>query len=489
MSEQGDQVEVRLSKASELSGAMGVELYPARTGPVVPIRSIVEEGETGEDRHAAGRIRARREHGKSIFMDLSGDGSQIQVYLRADNLPEHLWKVAGLLDLGDIVRVGGPVFRTRMGELTIDVRDLQLLSKSIRPTPVVKVDSEGRAWDALADTELMYRHRCIDLLVNPDGRRRALTRARIVTALRSYLDSAGFIEVETPILQPIYGGASAEPFSTEYRHLGETFYLRIATELYLKRLLVGGIERVYEIGKDFRNEGIDRTHSPEFTQLEIYEAYGDYGTMMGRFEDMVLAAADAAGAGRTVVYRGQEISLATPFERLGFVDSLRRCSGEDLISWSPSDLRKLCDRLGIAPGASDRETLIDKLFDYYVTAGLVQPTFVLDYPEFLSPLAKHKPGSPGMTERFEPFIAGMEVGNAFSEQNDPVLQRRILQEQAAMSCIRGGEVDEDFLHALELGMPPAGGLGVGVDRLVMLLTDAASIRDVILFPQLRRLRT
>jgi lysyl-tRNA synthetase class 2 len=352
----------------------------------------------------------------------------------------------------------------------------------------VKTDAEGNVFDALADTEMMYRHRSIDLLVNPVSRERAIARSRIVSALRAYLDGNGFLEVETPVLQPLYGGAAAEPFKTEYIHLQETFYLRIATELYLKRLLAGGLDRVYELGKDFRNEGIDRTHSPEFTQLELYEAYGDYTTMMTRFEEMVAEAARAAGTGLDIVYRGQEISLAAPFQRTGFVEALAKASGEDLFSWEPADLRRLCDRLELAPGTEGREGLIDKLFDHYVTSQLVQPTFVIDYPQFLSPLAKPKPGSPGITERFEPFIAGLEMGNAFSEQNDPVMQRRILEEQAGMCEERRGEVDEEFLHALETGMPPAGGLGVGIDRLAMILTDAPSIRDVILFPQLRRLK-
>lgn len=480
-----DQIGVRLSKLSALRDA-GTDPYPPRTGPVADIGTVVSAGESAGPVAVAGRIRGRREHGKTLFIDIWGQDASIQAYIRRDGVDEGLWNLAGSLDLGDLVRAGGPVFRTRMGELTVEVRSLTLLCKSIRPLPVVKTDSDGNTWDALADSELMMRHRTVDLLVNPRSRDRAIARSRIVSALRSYLDRSGFLEVETPILQPLYGGAAAEPFSTEYRHLGETYFLRIATELYLKRLLAGGFDRVYEIGKDFRNEGIDRTHCPEFTQLELYEAYGDYGTMMTRFEQMVAAAAEAAGRGVTIVYRGQEIDLEPPFERIGFVESLAAASKEDLFSWAPSDLRRLCDRLEIAPGASDRETLIDKLFDFYVTDGLIQPTFVVDYPEFLSPLAKHKPGCPGITERFEPFIAGLEVGNAFSEQNDPVLQRRILEEQAAASGIRRGEVDEDFLQALEVGMPPAGGMGIGVDRLAMILTDASAIRDVILFPQLRR---
>jgi len=487
MTERNDQIEQRLAKLAGIRDDLGLDPYPPRTGPVTPVARVVESGETQEPVSTAGRIRARREHGKTVFMDVWSEGASIQVYLKKDRLPEAVWRLSELLDLGDIVRVTGPVFRTRSGELTVQVASLELLCKSLRPLPVVKTDSEGRTFDAFSDTEMMYRHRSIDLAVNPESRERALARSRIITALRAYLDRNRFVEVETPVLQPLYGGAAAEPFKTEYAHLGETFYLRIATELYLKRLLAGGMDRVYELGKDFRNEGIDSTHSPEFTQLELYEAYGDYGTMMTRFEEMMQEAAQAAGCGRTASFRGHAISLEAPFARVGFVDALREASGEDFFSWEPGALRRLCDDLGIAPGSSSREDMIDRLFDHHVTSKLIQPTFVVDYPQFLSPLAKLKPGCPGITERFELFIAGLEMCNAFSEQNDPVLQRRILVEQAQASSERKGDVDEEFLAALELGMPPAGGLGIGVDRLVMVLTDARSIRDVILFPQLRRL--
>ncbi len=488
MMDKNDQVQARLAKLAEMRDTIGIDPYPARAFDAVPIPAIVAAGPSDSPVTAAGRLRSRREHGKTVFADLWGQDGSIQLYFRSNELGAQLWALVSLLDLGDIVRVSGPVFLTRSGELTIAVKDLALVAKSMRPLPVVKTDSAGNTWDALSDTEFMYRHRCVDLIVNPADRRRLAGRSRMVTALRAYLDRNGFLEVETPVLQPIYGGASAEPFVTRYRAQDETCYLRIATELYLKRLLVGGFDRVYELGKDFRNEGIDRTHSPEFTQLELYEAWADYEVMMRRFEEMVCEAADAAGCGTTVVFHGREISLQPPFERVGFVESLRRASNEDLFSWAPADLRKLCDRLEIAQGATDRETLIDKLFDHYVTEGLHQPTFVVDYPQFLSPLAKQKPGHPGITERFEAFVAGLELANAFSEQNDPVFQRKVLEEQAGSSELHAGEIDEDFLFALETGMPSAGGMGIGVDRLAMLLFDAGSIRDVVLFPQLRRVR-
>ncbi len=369
------------------------------------------------------------------------------------------------------------------------MEELRLLCKSVRPLPVVKTDPEGIAHDAVSDPDLMFRHRCVDLLTNPASRERFEARSRIVTALRRYLDESGFLEVETPILQPLYGGAAADPFVTEYHSLDQTFYLRIATELYLKRLLAGGIEKVYELGKDFRNEGIDRTHSPEFTQLELYEAWADYGTMMTRFEEMMTAAAGALGGSLEIDFLHMRIDLTPPYRRIGFIDSLREASGEDLFSWSPADLRKLSDHLEISPGVSDRITLLDRLFDHYVADRIVEPSFVVDYPEELSPLAKlKKDGTTGITERFEAFTAGLELANAFSEQNDPLFQRKVLESQAVADGHREGEVDEDFLYALETGMPPAGGMGIGVDRMVMLLTGTGSIRDTILFPQLRRTR-
>jgi lysyl-tRNA synthetase class 2 len=485
--ELNDQMEARLAKLSALRDG-GTDPFPPRTEPVTPVPAVVAAGETDCPVCVAGRIRSRREHGKTVFAHLWGQDASIQVYFRRDDMPAGQWDLQASLDLGDIIRVEGPVFTTRTGELTIAARAVAILSKSLRTLPVVKTDSAGNVWDAVTDTEFMYRHRCVDLIVNPASRARLQARSRIVSGLRSYLDENGFLEVETPVLQPIYGGASAEPFMTHYNELEERAYLRIATELFLKRLLVGGFDRVYEMGKDFRNEGIDRTHSPEFTQLEIYEAFSDYNGMMRRLEEMVACASESAGCGRSVVFRGREIVLAPPFERISYVDSLRKASGEDLFSWDPKDLRRLCDRLEIAPGITERETLLDKLFDHYVTEGLYQPTFVLDYPQLISPLAKQKPGSPGITERFEAFVAGLELANSFSEQNDPLFQRKVLEEQAAASAIHSGEVDEDFLYALEIGMPPAGGLGMGIDRLCMILTDAASIRDVILFPHLRRLK-
>ena len=477
---------VREEKLLHLREDLGIEPYPARCLKSGPISKIRDNGETEESVIASGRLTGKREHGKTIFADLRDGSASIQLYFGKKVLCERDWSVLELLDLGDIVQVKGSVFTTRMGELTIRCEELELLCKSLRQLPVVKVDAEGVAHDEVTDRDLLYRHRCVDLQVNPDSLSRFVKRSRIISALRSYLDSNGFLEVETPVLQPLYGGAAAEPFETMYGSMNQQFYLRIATELYLKRIIAGGIDRVYELGKDFRNEGVDRTHSPEFTQLELYEAYADYITMMDRFEEMICLAADAAGHNGTVVYQGTEFDLTPPFRRIGFMDSLREASGEDLFSWEQKDLIKLMDEKGIITHANDRITMLDKLFDHYVAHRILQPTFVIDYPEELSPLAKHKTGSPKVTERFEVFFGGLELANAFSEQNNPLLQRRILTEQAEASVHRKGKLDENFLYALEIGIPPTGGMGIGVDRLVMVLTDTGKIRDTILFPHLRR---
>lgn len=481
-----DNITVREEKLLHLREDFAIDPFPARCMTPVSISKIRENGETEESVIASGRLTGKREHGKTVFADLRDGSGSIQLYLSRKILSDMDWSVLDLLDLGDIVQVKGSVFTTRMGELTIRCEQLELLCKSLRQLPVVKVDARGVAHDEVSDPDYLYRHRCVDLQVNPASLNRFVKRSRIISALRSYLDSNGFLEVETPVLQPLYGGAAAEPFETRYESMNQQFYLRIATELYLKRLIAGGIDRVYELGKDFRNEGVDRTHSPEFTQLELYEAYADYSVMMNRFEEMIRMAADAAGHSGTMVYQGTEFDLTSPFRRIGFMDSLKDASGEDLFSWDTDDLTKLMDEKGIITSSNDRIAMLDKLFDHFVADRIIQPTFVIDYPEELSPLAKHRKDNPRETERFEVFFAGLELANAFSEQNDPLLQRAILTEQAKTSLHRKGELDEEFLYALETGIPPTGGMGIGVDRLVMILTDTGKIRDTILFPNLRR---
>jgi lysyl-tRNA synthetase class 2 len=486
--EQNSLISGRLEKLSALR-ENGIDPFPALTPPRLPVERVrASDPGSGAEVSTSGRVRARREHGRTVFADLSDPTGRIQLYFNSREVSPELWVLLGHVDLGDIIWVTGTLFTTRMGELTLAVSGMKLLAKSVRPLPVVKVDSAGEVHDAVSDPDLLYRHRCVDLLLNPESRERFENRSRIISAMRAHLDGQGFIEAETPILQQLYGGASAEPFTTTYNFLDQKCYLRIATELYLKRLMVGGFHRVYEIGKDFRNEGVDRTHSPEFTQLELYEAWTDYRGMMARFEELVAVSARAVGKEREVSYQGQTLRIEPPFPRIPFVDALHERSGERLFDFDPDRLAGFAANLGIAVKGASRPDLLDKLFDHFVTPGLVQPCFVTDYPVELSPLAKGNPSDSRLTERFEAFMAGTELANAFSEQNDPVLQRRILEEQAAGDGVRQGEVDEEFLYALEVGMPPAGGLGVGVDRLVMILTDAGSIRDTILFPHLRRER-
>lgn len=485
--EKSEFIESRLEKLAALREA-GVDPYPPRTPDRQNIEALREAGETEESMSVSGRIMAKRKHGKTVFCDLQDPTGRIQLFINRSILGEEGWEILGNLDLGDIIWVRGPLFITRTGELSVKVSELTVLTKAVRPMPVVKTDSEGEVHDAVTDPDFLYRHRCIDLLLNASSKKRFTARSRIISSARRYLDSNDFIEVETPVLQQIYGGAAADPFVSFYNSMEEECFLRIATELYLKRLVAGGMHRVYEIGKDFRNEGVDRTHSPEFTQLELYEAWTDYTGMMRRFEGIVRTAAEAVEAGDSVVFNGHEINLTLPFARVPFVAALHDKSGEELFEWNADKLSSLARKLGLGNDLKDKPTLLDKLFDHFVTPGLIQPCFVTDYPVELSPLAKQKPDDPRITERFEAFIAGLELANAFSEQNDPLYQRSVLEAQAAESSHRSGVVDEEFLYSLEIGMPPTGGLGIGMDRLVMVLTGSPSIRDTILFPHLRRAR-
>ena len=455
-----------------------------------------EGGGGGEARGGrwAGRMVGFRSHGKSAFADLEDHTGRVQVYFRRNVLGEESYSLLDLLDLGDWIGVEGTLFRTRMGQVTVMAEDLRLLSKSLRPLPLGKVEEDAGTGERIthsgfADRESRYRQRYADLAVNTDVREVFLTRTRIVTAIRRFLDDLGFVEVETPVLQPLYGGASARPFVTRHRALDRVLYLRIADELYLKRLIVGGMDRVYEIGKDFRNEGIDRFHNPEFTMLEFYQAFADYEDMMELVERLLVEVAEAACGSRGCTFQGAEIAFGRPFSRVSFVDGLREALGSDPLETPEEELRARAEELGVGDlDGAGRGKLLDKLFGELVQPGLVQPTFVVDYPKELSPLAKEKRGAPRLTERFELFVAGEELANAFSELNDPIAQRERFEDQAALRAAGDAEaqvVDEDYIRALEYGLPPTGGVGIGVDRLVMLVTDQASIRDVILFPTLR----
>ncbi len=451
------------------------------------------DGAEGPEVAVAGRIVALRGHGRSTFAHVADPSGRIQLYFKQDVLGEDGYAVVQLLDLGDHVGVKGLLFRTRTGEVTVRAAAVELLAKALRPLPIGKVtqheDGTEQHHSGLADPELRYRQRYADLAVHPERRRVFETRAAVVRAVRRCLDERGYLEVETPILQPLYGGASARPFTTHYNALDSAFYLRIADELYLKRLIVGGIERVYEIGKDFRNEGMDRAHNPEFTMLECYEAYADYTDMMELTQHLVVTAVREVLGTLEVPGRKGPIDLAPPWRKVGFVELLEERSGVDLRRADDAALAAALTERGVEPDQHfGRGRLIDQLFALAVEPHLEAPTFILDYPIELSPLAKPKRGDPALAERFELFIGGYEMANAFSELNDPDDQRGRFAAQVTLRE-RGDEEaqapDEDYLRALEYGMPPTGGLGLGIDRLTMLVTGERSIRDVLLFPAMR----
>ncbi len=438
----------------------------------------------------AGRIIAWRAHGKTVFAHLADSVGRIQLYFRKDQLGDEQFSILQHLDLGDIIGVSGPLFRTRTGETTVRVERFELLAKSLRPLPFGKeevVDGEMIRHSGFTDAEQRYRQRYADLAVHPEVRALFVARSRMITTVRSFLDDLGFLEVETPVLQPLYGGAAARPFTTHHNALDMPLFLRIADELYLKRLVVGGFERVYEIGHDFRNEGIDRTHNPEFTMLEFYEAYADYEVMMSRVESLMTRVSAAL---RALPVIGDAVpELSPPFPRIEWVPSLNAAAGRDVMASSDAELVELARHVGVShPEALSRPKLIDEIFQELVESKITTPTFVIDYPVELSPLAKPKRGNPELTERFELFANGRELANAFSELNDPVDQRQRLEGQDRLKDagdLEASGVDEDYLKAMEYGMPPMGGVGIGIDRLFMYLTGTQSIRDVILFPTMR----
>jgi lysyl-tRNA synthetase class 2 len=447
----------------------------------------------GRSAKVAGRIVSWRGHGKTTFAHVEDASGRIQVYFRADTLGESYADV-GLLDLGDWLGVEGQLFRTRTGEVTVRVEAWELLTKSLRPLPMGKSELDPRTGEtiqhsAFTDTEARYRQRYADLAVHAEVREVFRQRTRIVTKLRTFMDGEGFLEVETPALQPLYGGAVARPFVTHHNALDRTMYLRIADELYLKRLIVGGLERVYEIAKDFRNEGIDRFHNPEFTMLEFYQAFADYHQMMELVERLFAYVVREISEDTEMTYQGKTLSFEPPFRRVRLLEALSEALGADVESLPDAELRRRADALHLPDLAgAGRGKVIDKLFGELVEPSLQAPTFVMDHPLELSPLAKPKRGGSGVVERFELYAAGMELANSFSELNDPIEQRARFEDQSTLRA--GGDleahaVDDDYIRALEYGMPPTGGVGIGVDRLVMLLTNQSSIRDVILFPVLR----
>ncbi len=485
--------ELRREKAERLR-ATGVDPYPPRAhrthttaealARFAEIEPNLDGGEDTEPITVAGRIVSRRHQGKTVFAHLRDGTGELQLYLRRDDLgPDAFDVFLKLYDLGDFVQAEGVLFRTRMGEVSLRVRSFTMLAKALNEPP------EKR--HGLTDTELRYRQRYADLLANAEPRRVFVLRSRTITALRRFLDERGYIEVETPTLQPLYGGAAARPFVTHHNALDQPFYLRIADELYLKRLLVGGYERVYEITKDFRNEGIDRHHSPEFTMLEFYEAYADYLTMMDTVETMVVQVVTEVLGEPCLTFQGHAIDLTPPWPRRTLRDAIREACGVDYVEHPEQpDLLTVARSVG-ADVAADTvwPRIVDELLKQFVRPKLIQPMFLTDYPVALSPLAKRKVDDPTHVERFQPFLGGSELGNAFTELNDPLDQlARFLDQQRDREA--GDEeampIDTDYVTALMYGMPPTGGVGIGVDRLVMLIADQPSIRDVILFPAMRR---
>lgn len=487
MDEVNDLMRQRKEKLKEIREA-GIDPYPHQYAPTHTTSGIHKEfedvNETPGDTNRvtiAGRIMTKRDHGKSSFAHLQDSTGQIQIYVRRDDIGADSYKIYRRFDVGDIIGACGVVFRTRTGELTVLVDEVELLSKSLRPLP--------EKWHGLQDKQTRYRQRYADLIMNPEVKEVFVKRTQIVKAIRDMLDAQHFIEVETPVLQPIYGGASARPFTTYHNTLDQPLYLRIANELYLKRLIVGGFDRVYEFSRDFRNEGMDRDHNPEFTMLELYQAYADYLEILELTENLIAETVEKIHSTTKIVYQEQEIDFSPPWQRITMIEAIQKYSDIDPESLSADELYTKAANAGVElAGDESRGEIIAELFDTFVESKLIQPTFIYDYPIEVSPFAKKKPENPEFVERFEFFICGMEVGNAFSELNDPIDQRQRFMEQAS-NLEKGDEeafmVDEDYLRALEYGMPPTGGLGIGIDRLTMLLTDQYSIRDVILFPQMR----
>ncbi len=490
MSEINNLISQRKKKLEELR-KLGIDPYPhifSTTHAVSQLRekygALKKEEKAEETVSIAGRIMSLRRMGRASFAHIKDETGKLQIYIREDVLGERDYRIFGKFDIGDFIGVKGKVFSTKTGELSIQVEELILLAKSLRPLP--------EKWHGLKDIETRYRQRYVDLVVNEEVKNVFLTRGLIIKAIRKFLDSLGFLEVETPMMQTIVGGAAAKPFLTYHKVLDMELYLRISPELFLKRLVVGGLEKVYEVNRNFRNEGVSTRHNPEFTMLEVYQAYSDYNGMMELCQKMIMFVAKEVLGREDLIYQGNKISLGkTPWQRFSLYDLLKENTGLDFANiQSLSEMRGAADRLNVKyEKDSPKHKVLDHIFEAYVQKKLVQPTFVLDYPREFSPLAKAKKDNPQLVERFELFVGGEELANAYSELNDPVEQRKRMEAQVKERGTDEGkevQVDEDYLRALEYGMPPCGGLGLGVDRLVMVFTNSNSIRDVILFPQMRK---
>lgn len=492
----GDLVTERKAKL-EMLRARGIDPFPYRFERTLTARegiSLFESGKLDEAPHSlAGRMMSLRVHGKSSFSHIQDMTGRIQVYFKKDVLGDDGYEVVQLLDIGDLIGVTGKFFRTKTGEITVLVEKLTVLAKALRTLPIVKQEQRENGGvvlhDRFSDKEQRYRQRYVDLIVNPGVLEKFLLRSRAISFIRSFLEARGFIEVETPILQPIYGGAAAKPFVTHHNVLDMKLYLRIADELYLKRLIVGGFERVFEFCKDFRNEGIDRLHNPEFTMVELYQAFADYGDMMKLLEDMIPVLLTELFGTTSLTYQGQVLDFSPPWRRISFLDAIEEHTGQKLGSLDEESLWETCARLDVdLAGVAGVPHLLDRLMSERVEPHLVQPTFIVDYPAETTPLAKRKRNAPSLVERFELFVSGIEIANAFSELTDPIEQRKRFEEQIFRDGGESGEkegIDEDFIRAMEYGMPPTGGLGIGIDRLAMLISDAPSIKEIIFFPHLR----
>ena len=490
---------LRRQKREELM-KMGIDPYPAESfNTNTTIRDILKHWKHNkfdfQDISVAGRLMGFRIMGSASFAELQDETGRIQIYLRRDDLcPDEdktLYNTVfkKLLDIGDIVGINGFCFETQTGEISIHVRSFKLLSKSLKPLPVVKRDEEGNIYDGFTDPEQRFRQRYVDLIVNPENRDIFIKRAKIVSTMRQVFDDKGWLEVETPILQPIHGGASARPFKTHHNTLDMPLFMRIANELYLKRLIVGGFDGVYEFGKMFRNEGMDRTHNPEFTSLEFYVAYKDYNWMMEFTEILLEKVAMAVHENTKFLLGDNTIDFQGPFERLSIIEAIEKHTGLNVDASTEEELRLKCKEWGMEiDDTMGKAKLIDEIFGEKVEAHLIQPTFIIDYPVDMSPLTKKHRTKPGLVERFELFVNGKEIANAYSELNDPLDQRERFEEQLKLAE-RGDEeamvLDEDFIRALEYGMPPTAGIGIGIDRLTMMLTNNASIQEVLFFPQMR----
>lgn len=494
-----EQEVLRRNKLTEIT-KLGLNAYPADLFEInVSAKDILENYERNKTDYKnvsiAGRIMGVRDMGKACFVSLQDASGRIQLYVRRDDICpgedkstyDSLFKK--LIDIGDIIAVTGFVFTTKVGEISIHATSLKLLSKALKPLPIVKTDAEGKAHDIVTDPEFRYRQRYADLIVNPHVKEVFIKRSQIINSLRNTFNAKGYLEVETPILQPIPGGAAARPFITHHNTLDMHLYLRIANELYLKRLIVGGFEGVYEFAKDFRNEGMDRTHNPEFTVLEIYVAYKDYNWMMDFTEEMIEKVALDLYGDTKVQLADKVIDFQRPFKRISMYDAIKEYTGVDITGMDEDSLRKTCKDLGIhTEDSMGKGKLIDELFGAKCEQHFIQPTFIIDYPIEMSPLCKRHRSKEGLVERFELMVNGKELANAYSELNDPIDQRERFEEQLRLSQKGDAEamfIDHDFLRALEYGMPPTAGMGIGIDRLTMLMTNSHSIQDVLLFPQMR----